>query len=166
MTFKFCVGDVVVNFEGLQFWDNPYHFNLVQSTLRKEVVLAADEKYFTTSPHINLQRFNGLSSYDDQRLVCYQPNGYSVEGTKKYVNWTKNETNIRAYLKGLQDGALLNCERLDNDEIAKLEAEIRHRQACIDAIKNGKRPISYKRDLVERDFIAERMNAVLALLEK
>jgi hypothetical protein len=78
---------------------------------------------------------------------------------------TTNEAGVRAYLQKKFDEALAKCDKDDADEIAKLEAEIRHRQAQIEKIKAGKRGVSYKQDLVERDFINERIAALKAVLD-
>lgn len=167
MTRKFNVGDVVINFESIELWDNVYHFEKTLAYFKKEVVTNADDYAFTTKPGLDVTKRLGMD-HDDQRYLYSQTSGRQWGdlgvGTRFYGNLTTNEAGIRKYLQQKFDEALAKCDKADAEEIADLEATIRNAQAKIDAIKAGKRPLSYKRDTVERDFINERIAALNAIL--
>jgi hypothetical protein len=168
MTRKFNVGDVVINFESIDLWDNTYHFKQTLNYFKKEVVVGADDYAFTTYPELDVAKRMWLD-WDKERHLYRQSDGRQWSdngiGTRFYGNLTTNEAGVRAYLQKKFDEALAKCDKDDADEIAKLEAEIRHRQAQIEKIKAGKRGVSYKQDLVERDFINERIAALKAVLD-
>jgi hypothetical protein len=164
MALKFNVGDVVINFESLALWDNPYHFKKTLDYFKKDVVVAADDRVFTTFSGIRLEKFSGFSDWDVKTKVCSQNDGRAWDGSRVYVNWTTNEQSIRAYLNNMFKPTFDKCDKADEDEIAKLEAEIAFRQKQLEVIKAGKRPISYNREIIERDFINERKQALLDIL--
>jgi hypothetical protein len=168
MTRKFNVGDVVINFESIDLWDNTYHFQKTLNYFKKEVVVAADDYTFTTTPGIDVTKRLSMDWQQESKLYSQRDGrqwGDNGIGTRFYGNLTTNEAGVRAYLQKKFDEALAKCDKDDADEIAKLEAEIRHRQAQIEKIKAGKRGVSYKQDLVERDFINERIAALKAVLD-
>lgn len=168
MARKFNVGDVVINFESIDLWDNVYHFKQTLAYFKKEVVASADDVCFTTAPGIDVTKRFGLD-YEQERKLYTQNSGRqwgSVDTTTRfYGNWTTNAAGIRAYLQKKFDEALAHCDDNDAAEISNLEATIRNAQKKIDAIKAGKRPLSFKSDVVERDFINERIAALNAVLE-
>lgn len=165
MACKFNVGDVVINFEDLQFWNNVYHFNKTIRTFKKEIVVSATDRFFTTKSDIDLSKFNGFSDWREQSNVCTQEDGRAWDGGLVYVNLTTNEKNLRAHLQSLFDGALTKCDNDDAVEITKLEAEIAQKQKQVENIKAGKRGISFKREIIERDFINERIQEILNVLD-
>jgi hypothetical protein len=168
MTRKFNVGDVVINFESIDLWDNTYHFKQTLNYFKKEVVVAADDYAFTTTPGIDVTKRFSMDWQQESKLYNQRDGRQWSDisnGTRFYGNWTTNEAGIRAYLQKKFDAALAKCDNDDAAEIAKLEAEIRQRQAQIEKIKAGKRCLSYKQDLVERDFINERIAVLKAVLD-
>jgi hypothetical protein len=164
---KFNVGDVVINFESIELWDNVYHFEKTLSYFKKEVVVAADDYCFTTKAGIDISKRMDMD-WDKQRHLYDQRDGRQWgdlgNSTRFYGNFTTNEANIRAYLQKKFDAALAKCQENDDDEVAKLEADIRRLQAKLDAVKAGKRPISFKSDTIERDFINNRIDALNKIL--
>ncbi len=158
---NYNVGDVVVDFQSLSLWDNVFHFQKTLNTLTKRTVVAANEKFFTMTPGIDLEKFSGLCDSDLKRKVFLQKNGTPWDGTAQLVNLTNNTVNVMAYLDAMFETRLAKCATEDEAEIKKLEAEIAHKQAQIERIRAGKRPISYKHDVIERDFVLERKAAIL-----
>lgn len=168
MARKFNVGDVVVNFESFVLWDNVYHFEKTLHYFKKEVVVAADDYCFTTAPNVDVSARVGMSPEQKRKLYDQRDGrqwGDLGATTNFYGNFTTNEAGIRAYVQKRFDEATAKCDKADADEIAELEATIRRAQAKIDAIKAGKRPLSFKSDTVERDFINARIAALNAVLD-
>jgi len=167
MARKFNVGDVVINFEYIEFWDNAYHFEKTLQNFKKEVVVDADDYAFTTTPGIDVKKRVSFD-WDKKRKIYDQRSGRQWGDlgatTSFYGNLTTNEAGIRAYLQKRFDAALKKCDDADAAEIASLEATIRAAQAKIEAIKAGKRQVSYKPELFERHFINERIEALNAVL--
>jgi predicted Zn-dependent protease len=168
MTRKFNVGDVVINFESIDLWDNIYHYKQTLQFFKKEVVTSADDYCFTTAPGLDVSKRLSLD-YEQQRKLYGQRDGRKwgdiSNGTRFYGNLTTNEAGIRKYLQKKFDEAFAKCDKEDADEIAKLEAEIRRAQARIEAIKAGKRPLSYDSRVIERDFLHERVAALNKVLD-
>lgn len=167
MTRKFNVGDVVINFESIDLWDNVYHFDKTLQYFKKEVVVAADDYCFTTAPGLDISKRLDMDHYEQRKLYSQRDGrqwGDLGAGTRFYANFTTNEAGIRQYLQKKFDEALTKCIKEDADELAKLEAEMHRIQAKIDRIKAGKRPISFKADIVERDFINDRIAALNAVM--
>jgi hypothetical protein len=134
MTRKFNVGDVVINFESIDLWDNTYHFKQTLNYFKKEVVVAADDYAFTTTPGIDVTKRFSMDWQQESKLYNQRDGRQWSDisnGTRFYGNWTTNEAGIRAYLQKKFDAALAKCDNDDAAEIAKLEAEIRQRQAQI-----------------------------------
>lgn len=167
MARKFNVGDVVINFESIDLWDNIYHHKQTLVFFKKEVVTSADDYCFTTAPGLDVgQRLN--MDYVQQSKLYDQRDGRRwgdiCSGTRFYGNWTTNEAGCRAYVQKKFDAALAKCDNADADEIEKLEATIRAAQAKIEAIKAGKRTVSYDHRIIERDFINERIAELKAVM--
>jgi hypothetical protein len=168
MTRKFNVGDVVINFESIELWDNVYHFEKTLHYFKKEIITDADDYCFTTAPGLDVSKRLNMDHYEQRQLYNQRDGrqwGDLGNTTRFYGNWTTNEAGIRAYLNKKFDEAFSKCDERDAEEIADLEATIRRAQAKIDAIKAGKRPISYKGDTIERDFLHERIAALNRVLE-
>jgi hypothetical protein len=168
MTRKFNVGDVVINFESIELWDNVYHFEQTLAYFKKEVVTAADDYCFTTAPGLDVTKRVNMDHHDKRKLYDQrdgrQWGDIARNSTRFYGNWTTNEAGIRAYLNKKFDEACKKCDDRDAEEIVNLEETIRRAQTKIDAIKAGKRTISFKSDTIERDFINERIAALNAVL--
>jgi hypothetical protein len=168
MTRKFNVGDVVISFESIELWDNSYHFEKTLDYFRKEVVVDADDYTFTTTPGIDVTKRLSLD-WNQQRKLYGQRDGRQwgdiSNSTQFYGNFTTNEAGLRAYLQKKFDAAIAKCDKADEDEIVKLEAEIAFRQKQLEVIKAGKRPISYNHKIIERDFVNERIAALNKVLD-
>jgi hypothetical protein len=167
MTRKFNVGDVVINFESLALWDNTYHFEKTLHYFKKEVVVDADDYAFTTVPGIDVTKRLSMDWQEQNKLYSQRDGrqwGDTGASTRAYVNWTTNENNIRAYLDNMFNEVFAKCDERDADEIAKLEAEIAARQRQLEVVKAGKRPISYNQKFIERDFLNERKQTLLDIL--
>lgn len=161
----FNVGDIVVSLNDLQFWDNPYHFQKALNSLTTEVVASINQNQFTTKESINLGNYNDCSDWKNEYYIYNLTNGMARTGHKQVHNWTTNEKNIRAYIQKQFDESLAKCTKEDEDTIAKLEAEIRHKQAQIEAIKAGNRPLSYNNKINEREFLNARIQDITKILD-
>lgn len=164
MARNFNVGDVVINLDRLSLWNNVYHFDKTLQYFKKEVVASADDRVFTTDPTIDISKFSGFSRDYEKDRICSQRDGRGWDGSRVYVNFSRNEANVRAYLQNMFDTALATCQKTDDELVARLEAEILAKQRQIEAIKAGKRVVSFKPEVVERDFINERIQALLNVL--
>jgi len=164
-TQLFNVGDIVVSLNDLQFWDNPYHFQKALNSLRTEVVTSVLQDQFTTKKEINLSSWDDCRDWKNESYIYDIRNGLARSGSKQVHNWTTKEKNIRAYIQKQFDETLLKCTKEDESTIAKLEAEIRHKQAQIEAIKAGNRPLSYNTKINEREFLNARIQDITKILD-
>ena len=82
------------------------------------------------------------------------------------VNLTRNKANLVDFLEKKFQERFQKCDEDDASEIQKLEGEIRALQNRIDAVKAGKRPASFERSIVERDFLTERRDAIMSLINQ
>lgn len=162
---NFQVGDVVVDLSALQFWNNVYHHDKTVKVMRKQTIASANEKYFTCDPKIDLAKVNGFMDYTDQARVFHQKNGLPYDGHSQMVNLTRNRANLMAHLEKEFQKGFQKCDEEDTKEIAALESSIRALQAKIDKVKAGKRPLSFKQDTVERDFLHASRAAIIANLQ-
>lgn len=162
---RFNVGDVVINLKDISFWNNCYHFENFIRSLKKEVVTQAQQYKFTTLDNINLNSYEDCGKHDNSYYIYDQRTGVGASGFKQVHNWTTNEKNIRAYIQKQFDEALAKCTKEDEEAIAQLEADIRHKQAKIDAIKAGNRPISFNSNINEREFLNARIQDITKILD-
>jgi len=162
---NFNVGDIVVSLNDLQFWDNPSHFQITIRNLKKEVVASVGDTQFTTKENINLLNYNDCTDYKNEAYIYSLRNGLARDSRKLVHNWTTNEKNIRNYIQKQFDEVLAKCTKEDEDTIAKLEAEIRHKQAQIEAVKAGNRPLSYNHKINEREFLNARIQDITKILD-
>lgn len=158
MAQNFNVGDKVVDVQNFQYINNVYHHKMTL-THKPQVVTGANEKLFTCVDGVDVDKVSGLSEYSIQRIVYYQNNGQSFAGSTGSVMRTLPAA--RAYLQKLYDAEIARCDKEDAEEIQKMEAQIRKLQEKIQAVRDGKRPISFKADVVERDFLAQTFKAAM-----
>jgi len=161
----FNVGDIVVSLNDLQFWDNPYHFEKALNSLKPEVVASIRQNKFTTKKDIDLSSYDDCRDWKNEYYIYELRNGVAHSVNKQVHNWTTNEKNIRAYIQKQFDESLAKCTKEDEDTIARLEAEIRHKQAQIEAIKAGNRPLSYNSKINEREFLNARIQDITKILD-
>jgi hypothetical protein len=164
-TQLFNVGDIVVSLNDLQFWNNTYHFQKAINSLKKEVVTSIHQNKFTTKKDIDLSSYYDCKDWKNEYYIYDIRNGVSHSVNKQVHNWTTNEKNIRAYIQKQFDEALLKCTTEDESTIAKLEAEIRHKQAQIEAIKAGNRSLSYNTKINEREFLNARIQDITKIID-
>ena len=163
---KFNVGDVVINLSDVSFWNNVYHFEkFINTFAKKEVVKQVAYRRFTTSDEVDLSKYEDREDWRKQYSIYDLISGKSEGGFKVMHNWTTNKKNIVAYLENLFKEELEKCQREDDELIARLEGEIRQRQAKIEQIKAGKRSIPFKSDVVERDFVNEQIGKIRSIME-
>lgn len=163
---NFNVGDVVLDLQDMGLWNNVYHYKNTLVTFRKSVVLNACERLFTTDMNIDTTKVNGLSDWDVKRKVCEQKNGRGYDGSQAFVNYTTRERDVRAHVKKLFDKEIERCDKEDAEMIARIESEIAAKQRQIEEIKAGRRRISYKTDVIEREFLQERYDALVKVLDE
>lgn len=161
----FNIGDIVVSLNDLQFWDNPYHFEKALNSLKTEVVASIRQNKFTTKKDIDLSSYDDCRDWKNEYYIYELRNGVAHSVNKQVHNWTTNEKNIRAYIQKQFDESLAKCTKEDEDTIARLEAEIRHKQAQIEAIKAGNRPLSYNSKINEREFLNARIQDITKILD-
>lgn len=162
---KFNVGDIVISLNDLLFWNNPSHFQKTLNSLKTEVVASIHQNKFTTKKEINLSSYDDCRDWKNEYYIYELRNGVAHSVNKQVHNWTTNEKNIRAYIQKHFDEALVKCTKEDEDTIAKLEAEIRHKQAQIEAIKAGNRPLSYNSKINEREFLNARIQDITKIID-
>lgn len=163
---KFKVGDVVINLNEVSLWNNIYHFEkFINSFAKKEVVKQVSYGRFTTSDDVDLSKYEDREDWRKQYSIYGLSNGKSVGGSKKMYNWTTNKKNIVAYLEGLFKEEIEKCQREDDELIARLEAEIRQKQAKIEQIRAGNRGISFKSEVSEREFITGQIEKIKKIIE-
>lgn len=162
---NFNVGDIVIDFQDMSLWNNPYHHKKTLNTFRQMIVVAANDKYFTTVPGIDLDKFSGLSDYREKMSVCEQRNGRGFDGSQAFVNLTTRRRDVEAHLKKLFDAELAQRDKEDADEIAKLEAEIAAKYRQIEVVKAGKRKLSYDSNFVARELSQECMDDLLKAIQ-
>lgn len=167
---NFQVGDKVVDIESLSLWDNVYHWKNTLRGMRVQVVTQVSEMVFTCLPDFqDIERFPfGDKHRDNSHLVYQQKNGVPWDGhpRSQMVNITRNKANLITYLEKKFQERFKKCDEDDASEIQKLEGEIRALQNRIDAVKAGKRPVSFERSIVERDFLTERRDAIMSLINQ
>lgn len=163
---NFNVGDVVVNIEKFQFWNNPYHYQLALRGMVPVKVTDANDEFFTTKANIKVAEFKrGFDDYQVKEAVRHQKNGLPWDGHGQMVNITNNKAGLLGYLNKQFDAAFQKCDEEDAADIKSLEAQIANLQARVAAIKAGKKPLSYKTEIIERDFLNERKSEILKLLD-
>lgn len=164
---NFNVGDMTVNIGDVKFWDNPYHYQLTLNTIKPKPVTGASEEWFTVKPEINVDKFRrGLDDYYIKAHVRHQKNGMPWDGASdQVVNLTNNKPRLMAYLNQQFDVAFQKCDEEDAAEIKKLESEIEFLKKKIEAVKAGKRPVSYNTAIIQRDFLNDRKAALLEILK-
>jgi len=162
---NFNVGDVVIDFQDMSLWNNPYHHKKTLNTFRKLVVVAANDKYFTTVPGIDLDKFSGLSDYREKMVVCEQRNGRGFDGSQAFVNLTTRRRDIEAHLQKLFAEETARLDKEDAAAIAQLEAEIAFKKQQIEIVRAGKRKISYDTKFVARELSQECMDDLLKVIQ-
>lgn len=163
---KFKVGDVVVNLNEVSFWNNIYHFDkFISSFVKKEVVKQVAHGRFTTSDEVDLSKYEDREDWRKQYSIYGLSNGKSEGGFKTMHNWTTNKKNIVAYLENLFKEEIEKCQREDDEMIARLEAEIRQKQAKIEQIRAGNRGISFKSEVNERDFVNGQIDKIREIMK-
>lgn len=163
---KFKVGDIVVNLNDVSLWDNSYHFEkFINSLSKKETVVQTANGRFTTDVNVDLSKYEDREDWKKQHSIYFQNDGSSAAGFKKMYNWTTNKANIVAYFEGIFKEALTKCQNEDDALIARLEAEIREKQAKIEKIKSGNRVLSHNNKVNEREFINSQINKINKIFE-
>lgn len=163
---KFSVGDIVINLSDVSLWNNVYHFDkFINSFSKKEVVTQVLHGRFTTDKDTDLGKYEDREDFRKQHSIYFKSNGQSEGGFKKMYNWTTNRDNIVKYLEGLYQATLEKCQTEDDEMIARLEAEIREKQARIEKIRAGNRSVSFKSEVNERDFVNTQFNKIREILE-
>lgn len=163
---NFQVGDKVVDVQDMSLWDNIYHFQKNLNRLKPKTVVAANEKFFTCTPGVDVDSFSGLSDYRLHSLVFLQKTGRPWDGTAALGNITRNWDGVTSYMNKHFDERLTRCDAEDVAAIKRLEAEIEAKQKTIEAIKAGKRTISHAPDIVDRDFVLARKKEILAIINQ
>lgn len=161
---NFQVGDQVVDLQDIELWDNVYHHEKNLNRMKPKTVVAANEKFFTCSPDIDVDRFSGLSDNCLHGKVFQQRNGAPWDGPARMVNITRNKPALLNYLNDKFAARLSKCDDEDTAMIKRLEAEIAAKQKAIENIKAGKRTVVYDTSIIERDFVLARKQAILNLI--
>lgn len=158
---KFEIGDEVVDLFYIDMWDNVMHpESFINGIKNRKTVVMADDSRFSTAPVSSLYSYE----YKDEQHIYFQNSGEG-RGFGRLFNMTQNGEKLLAYMRKKFEERLAVCTKADNDAIAQLEAEIRARQAQIENIKAGKRPVSFKRDVVERDFVNSQIERIEGYLK-
>lgn len=164
---EFKVGDVVINLSDFEFWNNSYHFEKTLISLaKKEVVQQVSYQVFTTDKDTDLDKYEDREDWRKQYTIYGNTSGKSLFGSKDVHNWTTNKANIIAFFKKQFDEALAKCQKDDDNLIARLESEIRAKQAQIEEIRNGNRGILGNSRVNERQFINSQIEAINKIFEK
>lgn len=153
---NFEVGDEVVDIFYIDLWDNVMHpASFINGLKNRKTVVMADETRFSIEPVSSL--FS--SEYKDEKYIYFQNNGEG-RGFGRLFNITKNGEKLLAFMRNKYETRIAECTKADEKAIADLEAEIKFKQEQIEAIKAGKRPISFKRDAIERDFLKSQLEQI------
>lgn len=165
-TENFNVGDVVVNMNDVSLWNNIYHFeDFIRTFSKIEVVTQTAYGRFTTDKDIDLNKSEDLEDWRKQYSIYSQSSGKSKSGFKKMYNWTKNKDSIIADFEVLFAESFAKCQTEDEVLIARLEAEIREKQARIEKIRAGNRNAPHNSKVNQRDFINTQVEKIRKIFE-
>lgn len=154
-SFKYNVGDKVINLSSLSLWDNSINFEQFKNSFIKTVT-SANEKYFSVTAY-NVDNFINFDRMNDQ-YVFNQKDGsrrepsYTID-THLY-HFVHDHDRIVAFVKKKIAESFDKAQADDDKEIASLEEQISRLQARVDMIKAGNRP-SISRSFPQRQFLKD-----------
>ncbi len=138
---NFEVGDVVVNLNDINLWNNTYHSNRFVSLMR-ETVTSVSGDLFTTAKSISFDDDFSDKSMVAQR-VFRQSDGRCIADASSFrYNLTKDKDVIMQRFSEYFDAAIVKLDSDDQEAIDEIEDEIHSLQAKLEAIKAGNRPLT------------------------
>lgn len=160
-SFKYNVGDKVVNLSSFDLWDNSFHFAKFESSFIQTVTSATAEffsvtKYDVTKP-MNFDSHNDRFIFNQKDGSCRD---YAYKIDNHLYHFVHDHARIVAHIKKHIAEAFAKANDDDAREIASLEAQIRSLQARIDNIKAGGRA-AVSGDVPQHQFLKNREKFIM-----